>query len=81
MLERQLALLEAQSPGRLSWLVPALVAAAAASGALLFTWAGEPFYAGLFVAGMVAMLVAAFVIERRATPAPAPADVSPRKMS
>ena len=75
MLERQLALLEAQSPGRLSWLVPALVAAAAASGALLFTWAGEPFYAGLFVAGMVAMLVAAFVIERRATTAPAPVSV------
>ena len=65
MLEKQLALIEAQAPRSLPWLVPALVAAAAASGALLFTWAGEPFYAGLFVAGMVAMLVAAFIIERR----------------
>src|SRR5690349_991986 len=71
MLERQIALLEAQPSGQLPWLVPALVAAAAASGALLFTWAGEPTYAGLFVAGMVAMLVAAFVIERRGTIAPA----------
>ncbi|QIK96139.1 response regulator [Sphingomonas sp. HDW15A] len=79
MLERQLALLESEAPGRLPWLVPALVAAAAASGALLFTWAGEPIYAGLFVAGMVAMLVAAFVIERRATVAPlaAPALAAP----
>src|SRR5688572_11074521 len=65
MLEKQLALIEAPPPRGLPWLVPALVAAVAASGALLFTWAGEPFYAGLFVAGMVAMLVAAFVIERR----------------
>ena len=65
MLERQLALIEAPPPSGLPWLVPTLVAAVAVSGALLFTWAGEPFYAGLFVAGMVAMLVAAFVIERR----------------
>jgi two-component system cell cycle sensor histidine kinase/response regulator CckA len=79
MLERQLALIEAEPPRGLHRLVPALVAAAAASGALLFAWAGEPVYAGLFVAGMVAMLVAAFVIERRAgagaavaVPIPAP---------
>ena len=65
MLEKQLALIEAQPARGLPWLVPALIAAVTASGALLFTWAGEPFYAGLFVAGMVAMLVAAFVIERR----------------
>ncbi len=65
MLDRQIALLEAEPPGGLSWLVPALVAAAAASGALLFASAGEPMFAGLFVAGVVAMLVAAFVLERR----------------
>jgi len=47
------------------WLVPALVAAAAASGALLFFLLGQPLYGGLFVAGFVAMLVAAFVIDRR----------------
>ena len=70
MLERQLAILEVDPPGGLPWLVPALVAAVAASGALLFMWGGEPFYAGLFVAGMVAMLVAAFIIERRAVAAP-----------
>ena len=71
MLERQLTLLESEAPAGLPWLVPALTAAVAASGALLFTWAGEPFYAGLFVAGMVAMLVAAFIIERRQTVSPA----------
>jgi len=47
------------------WLVPALVAAAAASGALLFASVGEPLFAGLFLAGVVAMLVAAFVLEKR----------------
>jgi two-component system cell cycle sensor histidine kinase/response regulator CckA len=51
--------------GGLRWLVPALVAAAAASGALLFYSIGEPIFAGLFLAGFVAMLVAAFVIDRR----------------
>ncbi|WP_245600330.1 hybrid sensor histidine kinase/response regulator [Sphingomonas jaspsi] len=51
------------------WLVPALVAAAAASGAVLFFILGEPIYGGLFVAGFVAMLVAAFVIDRRGTKA------------
>ena len=51
------------------WLVPALVAAAAASGALLFASVGEPLFAGLFLAGVVAMLVAAFVIEKRNAPA------------
>ncbi len=51
--------------GGLRWLVPALVAAAAASGALLFYLAGQSLYAGLFLAGFVAMLVAAFVIDRR----------------
>jgi len=65
MLDRQIALLEAEPPGRISWLVPVLVAAAAASGALLFAALEEPAFAGLFLAGVVAMLVAAFVLERR----------------
>ncbi|HVL30191.1 MAG TPA: hypothetical protein VM326_05705, partial [Sphingomicrobium sp.] len=65
MIDRQLALLEADPPGGLRWLVPALVAAAAASGALLFASVGEPLFAGLFLAGVVAMLVAAFVLEKR----------------
>ena len=51
--------------GGLRWLVPALVAAAAASGAVLFYLVDQPVFAGLFLAGFVAMLVAAFVIERR----------------
>ena len=65
MIDRELALLEAEPPGGLRWLVPALVAAAAASGALLFASVGEPLFAGLFLAGVVAMLVAAFVLEKR----------------
>ncbi len=77
MLDRQIALLEAEPPGGLPWAVPALVAAVAASGALLFAWAGEPVYAGLFVAGMVAMLVAAFIIDRRAVARPAEITASP----
>jgi two-component system cell cycle sensor histidine kinase/response regulator CckA len=51
--------------GGLRWLVPALVAAAAASGALLFFIIGQPIYGGLFLTGFVGMLVAAFVIDRR----------------
>jgi len=51
--------------GDLRWLVPALVAAAAASGALLFYLIGQSLFAGIFLAGFVAMLVAAFVIDRR----------------
>ena len=65
MLDRQLALLESEPPGGLRWLVPALVAAAAASGALLFASVGEPLFAGLFLAGVVAMLVAAFILDKR----------------
>jgi len=53
--------------GGLRWLVPVLVAAAAASGALLFFLIGQPLYGGLFLAGFVAMLVAAFVIDRRSS--------------
>ncbi len=53
--------------GGLRWLVPALVAAAAASGALLFYLVDQPIFAGLFLAGFVAMLVAAFIIEKRGT--------------
>ncbi|MFL6739070.1 MAG: response regulator [Sphingomicrobium sp.] len=45
--------------------MPGLVAAAAASGALLFFMIGQPIYGGLFLAGFVGMLVAAFVIDRR----------------
>jgi two-component system cell cycle sensor histidine kinase/response regulator CckA len=45
--------------------VPALVAAAAISGALLFFLIGQPIYGGLFLAGFVGMLVATFVIDRR----------------
>jgi two-component system cell cycle sensor histidine kinase/response regulator CckA len=51
--------------GGLRWLVPGLVAAAAASGALLFYLLGQSLFAGIFLAGFVAMLVAAFVIDRR----------------
>jgi two-component system cell cycle sensor histidine kinase/response regulator CckA len=51
--------------GGLRWLVPALVAAAAASGALLFFLLGQQIYGALFLAGFVAMLVATFVIDRR----------------
>jgi two-component system cell cycle sensor histidine kinase/response regulator CckA len=65
VIDRQLALLESEPPAGLRWLVPALVAAAAASGALLFASVGEPLFAGLFLAGVVAMLVAAFVLEKR----------------
>ena len=69
MIDSQLALLEAEPPGGLRWLVPALVAAAAASGALLFASVGEPLFAGLFLAGVVAMLVAAFILDRRGSAA------------
>ncbi|HXG81760.1 MAG TPA: hypothetical protein VNJ05_08160, partial [Sphingomicrobium sp.] len=66
MLYEQLDLIETEPPaGGLRWLVPALVAAAAASGAVLFFMVGQPIYGGLFIAGFVAMLVAAFVIDRR----------------
>jgi two-component system, cell cycle sensor histidine kinase and response regulator CckA len=65
MLDRQIALIEAEPPSGLRWLVPGLVGAAAASGALLFWILGEPMFAGLFLAGVVALLVAAFVLDRR----------------
>ena len=66
MLYEQLDLAEVEPlGGGLRWLVPALVAAAAASGALLFFIIGQPIYGGLFLAGFIGMLVAAFVIERR----------------
>ncbi|HEU4876629.1 MAG TPA: PAS domain-containing protein, partial [Sphingomicrobium sp.] len=68
MLHQQLASLDSEPlEGGLRWLVPTLVALAAASGAALFFILGEPIFAGLFFAGCVAMLVAAFVIDRRAT--------------
>ena len=66
MLYEQFDLSEAKPlSGGLRWLVPALVAAAAASGALLFYLLGQQLYGALFLAGFVAMLVAAFVIDRR----------------
>src|SRR5687768_685394 len=66
MLYEQLDLAEVEPlGGGLRWLVPALVAAAAASGALLFFVIGQPVFGGLFLAGFVGMLVAAFVIDRR----------------
>ena len=66
MLYEQLELAETEPlDGGLRWLVPALVAAAAASGALLFFIIGQPIYGGLFLAGFVGMLVAAFVFDRR----------------
>jgi two-component system cell cycle sensor histidine kinase/response regulator CckA len=77
VIDRQLALLEAEPPGGMRWLVPALVAAAAASGALLFASVGEPLFAGLFLAGVVAMLVAAFVLEKRSGTAEASAPPVP----
>ena len=67
MLHQQLASLDHEPlEGGLRWLVPTLVALAAASGAALFFILGEPIFAGLFFAGCVAMFVAAFVIDRRA---------------
>jgi len=66
MLYEQLDLAEVEPlDGGFRWLVPALVAAAAVSGALLFFLIGQPIYGGLFLAGFVGMLVAAFVIDRR----------------
>ncbi|MCL6740126.1 response regulator [Sphingomonas sp. RB56-2] len=66
MLYEQFDLAEAEPlKGNLRWLVPALVAAAAASGALLFFLIGQQFYGALFLAGFVAMLVAAFIFDRR----------------
>ena len=47
------------------WLVPTLVALAAASGTGLFFIMGKTAFAGLFLAGCVAMLFAAFAIKRR----------------
>ncbi len=66
MLHQPLASLDPEPlDGGLRWLVPALVAAAAASGGVMFWAVGEPLFAGLFLTGFVAMLVAAFVVERR----------------
>ena len=84
MQHRQLTPLDAHllGQGRLDsgprWLVPALVATAAASGTLLFWAIGATSFALLFFAGFVAMLVAAFVLERRAARVPdAPAIAVP----
>jgi two-component system cell cycle sensor histidine kinase/response regulator CckA len=77
VLHQQLASLDAKPlDGGLRWLVPALVALAAASGAVLFWTVGEPMFAGLFLAGCVAMLVAAFIAERRSSRAMPQSPVS-----
>ena len=66
MLHQQLASLDSEPvQGGWRWLVPALVALAAASGAVLFWTVGEPMFAGVFFVGFVGMLLAAFVVERR----------------
>ena len=66
MLHEQLDLNEVEPlEGGLRWLMPGLVAAAAASGALLFFIIGQPIYGGLFLAGFVGMLLATFIIDRR----------------
>jgi two-component system cell cycle sensor histidine kinase/response regulator CckA len=71
VLHQDLAPLDAQPlDSGVRWLVPGLVAAAAASGAILFYLVGEPLFAGLFFSGFVAMLVVAFVIDRRSVRAP-----------
>ena len=76
MLHRQLAPLDAHplSTGPLGsgprWLVPALVIGVAASGTILFWAAGANAFALIFFAGFVAMLVAAFVVEREGARVP-----------
>ncbi|MDQ3074098.1 MAG: response regulator [Pseudomonadota bacterium] len=66
MLHQQLSSLDQEPLGSgLRWLVPTLVALAAASGAGLCAILGEPIFAGLFLVGGVAMLAAAFAIDRR----------------
>ena len=68
MLHQQLTSLDDEPlDGGLRWLVPTLVALAAASGGALFFILDKPAFAGLFVAGCVAMLVAAFAVDRRTT--------------
>jgi two-component system cell cycle sensor histidine kinase/response regulator CckA len=82
VLHEDIAALDAQPLDRgWRWLVPALLAAAAASGAVLFMLAGEPMFAAVFAAALVAMLVGGFVVERRAVAAieperPPQADLS-----
>jgi two-component system, cell cycle sensor histidine kinase and response regulator CckA len=66
LLYEQLDLAETEPlDGGLRWLVPVLVLAAAGSGGILFFLIGQPLYGGLFLAGLVAMLFATFVIDRR----------------
>ncbi len=66
MLHQQLASLDSEPlGGGLRWLVPALVALFAASGAALFFIMDEVAFTGLFLAAGATMLVAAFAIERR----------------
>jgi len=69
-------LLEAPLDSGRRWLVPALVAAAAASGAILFWALGASSFAWLFFAGFVAMLVASFILERRSAGVPVPEAIA-----
>ena len=68
MLQQQLASLDTEPLGRgLRWLVPTLVALAAASAAALFFVISETMVAWLFLAGCGVILVIAFAIDRRSS--------------
>jgi two-component system, cell cycle sensor histidine kinase and response regulator CckA len=66
LLYEQFDLAEAEPlSGGLRWLVPALVAAAAVSGAAVYLLLGPQIYTALFLAVPILMLVAAFFFDRR----------------
>ncbi|MDQ3144749.1 MAG: hybrid sensor histidine kinase/response regulator, partial [Pseudomonadota bacterium] len=82
MLHQQLASLDAEPlDGGLRWLVPALAALAAASGAGLFWMVGEPLVAGLFAAGCAATLLVGLIADRRGPRAPSVAAPDPADFS
>ncbi len=71
MLHTRLAAIDAQPLGRGEpWLVPALLAAALASGALLALAAGHPLVSGLLAAGTIVALVTGRLTTRRAGTSP-----------
>ena len=65
MLHQQLAALDAEPDRGLRWLVPALVAGAAASGAGLLWILGEPIFAALFLLACAALSALAVALNRR----------------
>ncbi|HMI40093.1 MAG TPA: response regulator [Sphingomicrobium sp.] len=70
MLHRQLAAIDAETPTRgVRWLLPALVAAAAVSAALLLWMIGEQRIAGMVVLGGLLIVGILSAIERRTRPA------------